>query len=85
MALSVGGGHNTPNAYLRRSKTPEPSVLDMTLNNLMVRLWGMRSTLSLPSLQRPPWPGVVAPDRLWEQFKGQIELNCTYAKPNCLK
>ena len=26
-------------------------------------LWGMRSTLSLPLLPGPFWPGVVAPDR----------------------
>ena len=29
---------NTPIAYLQRSKTPPMSVLDITLNNLMVRL-----------------------------------------------
>ena len=28
-----------------------------------IRLWGMRSTTSLPSLPGPLWPGVVAPDR----------------------
>ena len=29
---------NIPTAYLQRSKTPPTSVLDMTLNNLKVRL-----------------------------------------------
>ena len=28
----------------------------------MLELWGMRSTLSLPSLPGPLWPRVVAPD-----------------------
>ena len=30
---------------------------------VMLELWGMRSTPSLPSLPGPLWPGVVAPDR----------------------
>ena len=29
----------------------------------VVELWWMRSTLSLPSLPGPLWPGVVAPDK----------------------
>ena len=29
----------------------------------MLELWGMRSTPSLPLLQDPLWPGVVAPDK----------------------
>ena len=29
----------------------------------ILELWGMRSTLSLPSLPGPLWPGVVAPDK----------------------
>ena len=37
---------------------------------VMLELWGMRSTPSLPPLSGPHWPGVVAPDM------GQIELNC---------
>ena len=31
--------------------------------SLMLELWGMRSTPSLPSLPGPLWPGVVAPDK----------------------
>ena len=37
----------------------------------MLELWGMRSTPSLPSLQVPLYPGVVAPERVL--FMGQIE------------
>ena len=42
--------------------------------SVMLELWGMQSTLSLPSLPGPLWPGVVAPDRVLSM--GQIELNC---------
>ena len=51
------------------SKDPHStSVLDMTLNNLMVRFsnagaLGMQSTPLLPSLPGPLWPGMVTPDR----------------------
>ena len=31
---------------------------------VMLELWGMWSTLSLPSLPSTFWPGVVAPDRV---------------------
>ena len=41
---------------------------------VMLELWGMRSTPSLPSLPGSLWPGVVAPDRVLSV--GQIELNC---------
>ena len=41
---------------------------------LMLELWGMQSTFSLPSLPGPLWPGVVASDRVLSM--GQIELNC---------
>ena len=39
----------------------------------MLELWGMRSTLSLPSLPGPHWPGVIVPNRVLSM--GQIELN----------
>ena len=44
-------------------KTPLMSVLDMTRNKVpvMLELWGMQSTSSLPLLPGPLWPGVVAP------------------------
>ena len=31
---------------------------------LMLELWGIQSTHSLPSLPCPLWPGVVVPDRV---------------------
>ena len=40
---------------------------------VMLELWGMRSTLSLPSLPGSTLPGVVAPDDVL--FMGQIEQN----------
>ena len=52
------------------------------------RKWGMRSTLSLPSLPGPLWPGVVTPDKgliyelnrtkRWLAFTVFIHLNCVY-------
>ena len=41
---------------------------------VMLELWGMQSTPSLPSLLGPLLLGVVAPDSVI--FMGQIELNC---------
>ena len=40
---------------------------------VMLELWGMWSTPSLPSLTGPLWLGVVAPDSVLSM--GQIELN----------
>ena len=51
--------------------------------SVMLELWGMQSTPSLRSLSGPLWPGVIAPDRVLSM--GSIELNCNYAKLNCLK
>ena len=42
--------------------------------SVMLELWGMQSTLLLPSLPGPLWPGVVAPDGILSM--SQIELNC---------
>ena len=63
---------------------------------VMLELWGMRNTPSLPSFPGPLCPWVVAPD--WVLSEGQIKLNCvgwnmallmfklsTYVKLNCLK
>ena len=67
------GLQNTPTESLQSGKTPPTSALDMTLNNpVMLKLWGMRSTPSLPSLPGPLWFGVVASDRVL--YMGQIEL-----------
>ena len=41
---------------------------------VMLELWGMRSTSSLPSLPGPLWPRVVASVRVLSL--GQIEINC---------
>ena len=40
---------------------------------VMLELWGMQSSLSLPSLSFPLRPGVLAPDKVLSM--GQIELN----------
>ena len=39
---------------------------------VILKLWGMRSTPSLPLPLGPPWLGVVAPDRVLSM--GQIEV-----------
>ena len=39
---------------------------------IMLELWGMRSTPYLPSIPDPPWPEMVAPERV--RSMGQIEL-----------
>ena len=39
---------------------------------VMLELWGMRNTPSLPLLPGPLWPRVVAPDRVLSM--GYIEL-----------
>ena len=50
---------------------------------IMLELWGIRSTPSLPSPQGPLWPRLVAQDRVLSV--GQIELKPhTNAKLNCL-
>ena len=52
--------------------------------SMMLELWGMQSTPSLPLLPGPLWPGVAVLDRALSM--GQVKLNCIlYAKLNCLK
>ncbi len=41
---------------------------------IMLELWGMQSTPSLPSLPGLLWPRVVAPEKALSM--DQIELNC---------
>ena len=41
---------------------------------MILMLWGMWSTPSLPLLPGPLWAGVVAPDSTLSM--GQTELNC---------
>ena len=50
---------------------------------VILELWGRRNTSLLPSLPGPLWLEAVAPDRVLSM--GQIEVNCTYAKLNCLE
>ena len=50
---------------------------------VMLELWGMGSTPSLPLLSGPLWSEVVVPNRILSM--GQVELNSSYAKLNCLK
>ena len=70
-----------PLPFSRGQEHSLTSVQDMTLNNpmvgvpVMLELWGMRRTPSLPSFLGPLWPGgVVAPG--WVLSIYQIELNC---------
>ena len=71
---------NAPIASLQRGKT---SLKDYPRYGtkqsdgevpVMLELWGMWSTHSLPSLPALLWPRVVASDRVLSM--GQIELNC---------
>ena len=43
---------------------------------VMLELWRMRITPSLPSLPGPLWPDVVAPERVLSM--GQIELSSVF-------
>ena len=70
---------NIPTASLQRDKTP-PTNMFLLYNikqydgeaPVMLELWGILSTPSLPSLPGLLWPGEVAPDRILSM--GQIEL-----------
>ena len=74
--ISRLGLQKTPTASPQRGKTPRTSVLDMTLNNLMVRLPPVLGNLEYPFMViaqvLPLWPGVVAPDSILSM--GQIEV-----------
>ena len=64
---------------LCRGARPPTSVLGMTIQYegeapVLLELWGMWSTPSLPTLPDPLWHGIVAPDRTLSM--GQVELNC---------
>ena len=50
---------------------------------VMLELWGIRSTPSLPSPPGPFWPGEVGPNRVLSM--GQRIKLYTFAKLNCLK
>ena len=61
-------GYRIHRLHLYSEVTPSTSVLDMTLNNLIMRsqwCWSFgKCTPSLPSLSGPLWPGIIAPDRV---------------------
>ena len=49
---------------------------------VILELWRMQRTLSLPSLSVPFWPGVVAQDRVLSIGSNKL---CSYARLNYLK
>ena len=59
--ITVKGAIEYTDSISAEGKIPPTSGMDLTLNNLMVRL-----QLSLPLLPGPIWPGVVALDRIRE-------------------
>ena len=69
-----------PLLLCRRERTPsnECSWYDTKQSDgeasVVLELWGMQSTSSLPSLTGQLWLAMVAPDRVLS--RGQIELNC---------
>ena len=78
-ATQSAGAVEDTTAFLQMNKTPpyeQVSWYDIKQSHgkapVMLELWGMQSTPSLPSFQGPLWVGVVAPDRV--PFIGQIEL-----------
>ena len=73
------GLQNTPTAPLQRGKIPCRVSWYGTKKSdgkvpVMLELWGMRSTPSLPMLRGLPWPIVGALNRVLSM--GQIELIC---------
>ena len=70
LAQSAEAEEYTPTASLQTGKTRLPNecpAYDTKQSDgevpEILEHWGMRSTLSLPSLPGLLWPGVVAPDR----------------------
>ena len=76
----VGWGCRIHRLHLCWGVHPQISVLDMTLNNLMMKFqwcWGFRGMRSISSLPLLPGP-------LWPRGPYRTKLH-TYAKLNCLK
>ena len=69
LLLLCWGVRPPPNEYPRYDTKQSDSEVPV-----MLELWGMQSTPSLPLLPGPLWPGVVAPG--WGLAMGQKELNC---------
>ena len=89
---SVGWGFRILRLHLCRGLKPAPCHNECPDYNtkqsdgdvpVMLELWGIWSTLSLPSLPGPLWPRVVAPDRV--RFMSNRTKLHTYAKLNCVK
>ena len=81
-AKSAGGGCRTHWLHLCREIRPHPHNECPGYNTkqcdgevlVMLVLWRMQSTPSLPSLPGPLWPRVIAPARVLSI--GQIEFKC---------
>ena len=100
LALSARTAKST-DCFSAGGKTP-PQWVSWTAvkQSVMLELWRMlRSTLLLPFLPGPLWPGVVAPDRdpsmgqngvlmlnitAWNRTVSSFKMR-SYAKLNCLK
>ena len=57
----IGWGCKIYRLYLCRGIRPSP--ISDGEDPMMLELWGLRSTPSLPLLPGPLWPGMVAPDK----------------------
>ena len=71
------------------AKAVKDAILDMTLNTdtdgeapLILELWGMWSTPSVPSLPGPVWPEVIATDRVLSMGQLCVKKIFTYTKLN---
>ena len=79
MAQSCGALESTDSFSAKGQDSPSECLAYDTKQSdgeapVMLELWGMRSTTSLPSLPGPLWSGVVAPDK--DLSMSQIEQNC---------
>ena len=88
ISIYINGPVNETVEYSEEKDFPdECPVYDTKHSNdetaVMMELWEMSSTPLLPSFPGRFWSGVVLPDRVLSM--GQIELNCTYTKLNCLQ
>ena len=68
MIIDVINGHGNTSSNPRPPPHNECPVYGIKQSDsdvpVMLKLWGMQSTPSLPSLPVSLWPGVVAPDRI---------------------
>ena len=86
---SVGWGYRIHWLHLCRGVSPSPKCPGYDIKQsdgeypIILELWVMWSSPSLPLLPGLLRPGVVAPDKVLSF--GQIEVNSTHATLNCLK